>query len=52
MDVASRNPSSIEPESPMNIRARWMLWGRNPTQTPTSATVSSEAVVARTRSCS
>lgn len=52
IDVASRKPSSIEPESPMNMRARWMLWGRKPRHTPTSATVSSEAVVARTSSCS
>ncbi|CPU65504.1 Uncharacterised protein [Mycobacteroides abscessus] len=30
-------PRTIEPESPMKIRAGWKLCGRNPTQMPTRA---------------
>ena len=35
--AASTNPSSIEPESPMKMRAGYRLCGRNPTHAPTSA---------------
>ena len=33
--IVSSMPSSIDPESPMKIRAGWKFHGRNPTQTPT-----------------
>ena len=39
-------PISIEPLSPMKIRAGWKLWTRNPTHAPASAALSSAAVVA------
>lgn len=32
--AASTRPMSIEPESPMKIRAGCMLWGRNPRHIP------------------
>ena len=40
---ASRVPSSIEPVSPMKMRAGLKLWGRNPTQIPNSRALSSGA---------
>jgi hypothetical protein len=40
---------SIEPESPMNIRAGKKLCGRNPRQAPLSAAVRNAAVVTRVR---
>ena len=36
--AASISPISIEPESPMKIRALWKLWGRKPRQAPASTT--------------
>ena len=35
--VASMSPISIEPESPMKIRAGWKLCGRNPRHAPARA---------------
>ena len=32
--AANNRPSSIDPESPMKIRAGLKLWGRNPAQNP------------------
>ena len=45
--VAGTRPSSIEPVSPMNTRARKKLCGRNPRQAPTSATEARVLRVAR-----
>jgi len=50
VEVASSSPSSIAPESPMNIRAGKKLCGRKPMQAPAIATVIRLAVVARVRS--
>ena len=46
-EPASTSPISIEPESPMKIRAGKKLCGRKPTQAPPSAAQSSAAVIAR-----
>ena len=48
---ASSRPSSIEPESPMNMRARWKLCGRKPAQMPAIVALTSEAVVATANCC-
>jgi hypothetical protein len=50
VEVASSRPSSMAPESPMNIRAGKKLCGRNPRQTPAITTVIRLEVVARVRS--
>ena len=36
--AASIRPTSMEPESPMKIRAGWKLCGRNPRQAPANTT--------------
>ena len=46
-EQASTKPMSIEPESPMNIRAGKKLCGSTPMQAPARAAVSSAAAMAR-----
>ena len=45
-DPASTRPISIEPESPMKIRAGKKLCGRNPAHAPPSAAHSRAALIA------
>ena len=44
--AASSMPSSIEPVSPMNIRAGCQLWARKPRQIPTVTIAISAGAVA------
>ena len=46
-DPESTSPSSIDPESPMKMRAGKKLCGRKPAQAPPMAAHSIAAVIAR-----
>ena len=39
--AARTSPISMDPESPMKIRAGWKLWGRNPMSAPARTAVTS-----------
>ena len=46
-DAASISPKNIDPESPINMRAGWELWGKNPRHTPIAIAVISDGAPAR-----
>ena len=50
--AASMRPISIEPESPMKMRAGWKLWGRKPAHAPARTAAISALIRRRVlRSC-